>query len=249
MRTRSRPNKQLLRTTSDQRWCGLRKELVRVEIELQKSLNNHAFCMEQKVIESIKRNPKYFFSYVKKFAKVKSNINPLQKPNQKFTDDPKEMADLLANQYTRVFSVPEDTPSDINRLFSDQKIWQFKDIIFSIKDVLEEIKNTSPSAASGPDGLPIILLQKCPSLGLPLHIFWTKCWEEEVAVQSLKEPIIIPIHKGGSKGASEKYRPISLTSHVVKIFERIIRKRIVNYIESNVLFNSSQHGFRVVDHV
>ena len=181
---------------------------------------------------------------MKKFAKVKSNIGPLQIPNQKFTADPKEMADLLANQYTRVFSVPEDTPSDIKRLFSDQKILQFKDIIFSIKDVLEEIKNTSSSAASGPDGLPIILLQKCPSLGLPLHIFWTKCWEEEVTVQSLKEPIIIPIHKGGSKGAAENYRPISLTSHVVKIFERIIRKRIVYYIESNGLFNSSQHGFR-----
>ena len=30
----------------------------------------------------------------------------------------------------------------------------------------------------------------------------------------------------------------------MKIFERIIRKRIVYYIESNGLFNSSQHGFR-----
>ena len=69
------------------------------------------------------------FFPVKKFAKVKSNIGPLQKPNQKFKDDPKGMADLLANQYTRVFSVTEDTPSDIKRLFSDQKIWQFEDII------------------------------------------------------------------------------------------------------------------------
>ena len=36
-----------------------------------------------------------------------------------------------------------------------------------------------------------------------------------------------------------------ITSHIVKIFERIIRKHIVRYIEINDLFNWSQHGFRI----
>ena len=42
----------------------------------------------------------------------------------------------------------------------------------------------------------------------------------------------------------ENYRPISLTSHVIKVFERIIRKNLVEYLEENQLLCSNQHGFR-----
>ena len=128
-------------------------------------------------------------------------------------------------------------------LFSDVKTWMMKEVQFSVDDITQEINNTC--ASSGPDGLPITLLQKCPCLSYALHLFWSQCWVEETTVQSLKEPLVVPIHKGGSKVIAANYRPISLTSHIVKIFERIIRKHIVCYIEINDLFNSSQHGFRI----
>ncbi len=35
-----------------------------------------------------------------------------------------------------------------------------------------------------------------------------------------------------------------MTSHLIKIFEKVIRKYIVAYIEENDLFNANQHGFR-----
>ena len=41
-----------------------------------------------------------------------------------------------------------------------------------------------------------------------------------------------------------KYRPVSLTSHIIKIFERVLRKIIVRYIEENNLISTNQHGFR-----
>ena len=37
---------------------------------------------------------------------------------------------------------------------------------------------------------------------------------------------------------------ISLTSHITKIFERILVKKINQYLEANDLFNDGQHGFR-----
>ena len=40
------------------------------------------------------------------------------------------------------------------------------------------------------------------------------------------------------------YRPISLTSILLKILERIVRTQMVAYMAENSLFNSSQHGFR-----
>ena len=60
----------------------------------------------------------------------------------------------------------------------------------------------------------------------------------------MKTAIIAPIHKGGSKLAAKLYRPVALTSHLIKIFEKIVKKRIVVFFEENNLFNNGQHGFR-----
>ena len=40
------------------------------------------------------------------------------------------------------------------------------------------------------------------------------------------------------------YRPVSLTSHLIKVFERVLRAKLVQYIEKNKLINENQHGFR-----
>ena len=40
------------------------------------------------------------------------------------------------------------------------------------------------------------------------------------------------------------YRPVSLTSHVIKIFERVFRKKLVEYLDGNDLICGDQHGFR-----
>ena len=55
---------------------------------------------------------------------------------------------------------------------------------------------------------------------------------------------IFPLHKKDSKSIAANYRPVSLTSHVVKVFERVIRKKIVHHLDSNDLVCSIQQGFR-----
>ena len=42
---------------------------------------------------------------------------------------------------------------------------------------------------------------------------------------------------------AKSYRPISLTSHVIKIFEKIIRKVVINHLHDNNLLPPNQHGF------
>ena len=53
----------------------------------------------------------------------------------------------------------------------------------------------------------------------------------------------MPIYKTGSKQDPKNYRPISLTSQVCEVFERIIKEETVNYFEINNLMGPSQHGF------
>ena len=54
---------------------------------------------------------------------------------------------------------------------------------------------------------------------------------------------MFPLHKK-DRALPTNYRPISLTSHIVKIFERVIRKTLVDYLEINGLICNGQHGFR-----
>ena len=50
--------------------------------------------------------------------------------------------------------------------------------------------------------------------------------------------------KKGSKGLAENYRPVSLTSHLIKVFERVFRKKMIKFIEDNMLLSNNQHAFR-----
>jgi len=56
--------------------------------------------------------------------------------------------------------------------------------------------------------------------------------------------VITPIYKGGIKSKPANYRPVALTNHLTKLFERVMRKQIVNHLNDHNLFNSTQHGFR-----
>ena len=61
---------------------------------------------------------------------------------------------------------------------------------------------------------------------------------------ALKRAAIVPILKSGDKSIPGNYRPISLTSYITKVFERIIRKQVLAFLERKGLLNNTQHGFR-----
>ena len=77
-----------------------------------------------------------------------------------------------------------------------------------------------------------------------LKILWQTCYDLGITPTELKLAYIIPSHKGGSKSTAANFRPVALTSHIVKLFEKVVRNRIVTYMEANNKFNDNQHGFR-----
>ena len=79
---------------------------------------------------------------------------------------------------------------------------------------------------------------------MPLFLLWKHSFESGTIDQSYRSQLIAPIFKGGSKLDPANYRPVSLTSHIIKIFERVLQSKIVQYLEENNLLSKSQHGFR-----
>ena len=91
-----------------------------------------------------------------------------------------------------------------------------------------------------------IFLKKCKnSLSRELFFLWRDCLDKGITPWKLKEGHIIPIHKGGHQGLAANYRPVTLTSHLIKVFEKVIRNHLVRFLDENNKFNLNQHGFRI----
>jgi hypothetical protein len=114
-----------------------------------------------------------------------------------------------------------------------------------MQDVYSVLSNLEERKSSGPDGIPNVLLKRCKqSLALPLSILYNKSLHEGYLQQDWRDAIVAPIHKKGSKTKAENYRPVSLTSTVVKVIEKIINKHIVAHLDKYSLIHDSQYGFR-----
>ena len=245
MRKRRKIKKIFTKTKNTYQIKKLKEKLVNIEVLLQRSYKETQQEEETRAVNAIKTNSKYFFSYAKKHSKTKTKVGPLlDKSNSEFTSDSKLMADILQNQYKSVFSLPKPSPVVYNNDFSENDI-EITDIMFSVNDIIEAINSISLNSAPGPDGFSAIFLKQCKeSLAAPLDILWKNCLNEGVTPQLMKTSYVSPIYKGGDQGDPVNYRPVALTSHLVKIFEKIVRKNIVNFLENHNLFNKSQHGFR-----
>ena len=61
--------------------------------------------------------------------------------------------------------------------------------------------------------------------------------------QDWKCASIIPVFKKGEKSEATNYRPISLTSQIIKILESIVCDSIHKLLANHNLINPHQHGF------
>ena len=77
-----------------------------------------------------------------------------------------------------------------------------------------------------------------------LVIIMNKIWDEEKVPTEWLLATITPIHKQGNKNITNNYRPISLTSVVGKLFEKVITDRITEWLEESGLLVEEQGGFR-----
>ena len=106
--------------------------------------------------------------------------------------------------------------------------------------------NLSWSTGVGPDKVACPMLKHllCSGMDFLLHIC-NLSWSSHSFLSIWKTSFIIPIHKMGKPPLpSASFRPISLTSYVSKLFERIILSRLLFFLESNFIFCSSQAGLR-----
>lgn len=113
------------------------------------------------------------------------------------------------------------------------------------KEVLRVLCRLDVNKTSGPDGLPANVLKACaPELSPVLTRLYRLSFRTGIVLKSWKLANVQPVSKKGSRADLTNYRPISITSILCKIMERVLNSRLMAYLEGNDLLSDRQYGFR-----
>ena len=110
--------------------------------------------------------------------------------------------------------------------------------------VARKIKAMKDNKSPGVDGIPPkLLMETVYQISIPLARVFNLSLKEGVVPFEWKKANIIPLFKKGLRNKSENNRPVSLTSVICKLLERLIKDHMVFFLIRHKLLNSSQHGF------
>ena len=167
----------------------------------------------------------------------------LKRKDGTYTTNDKEAADALNEQYFDTF-----TAEDINSIpHIDPKpllTSQLKDFNVNIERVLKVVRGLKINKSPGIDGFhPRVIKELDTIIADPITIIYMKSIEESVVPSQWKDAEITPIFKKAERHLPQNYRPVSLTSVICKMLEKLVVEDIVNHVKMNHLNCKQQHGF------
>ena len=114
----------------------------------------------------------------------------------------------------------------------------------TITEDKEQLSRLNTNKAPGPDGIhPYVLRELAAEIAYPVCKLYNQSLEEGTLPEDWTIAIVTPIFKKGKKKDPTNYRPVSLTSVLGKVMEKLVRASIVDHLEQNNLISNDQHGF------
>jgi hypothetical protein len=152
------------------------------------------------------------------------------------------MAEILAKYFSSVFTeepegdIPNQKPINIKE--------NMPELIRNEEMVLKQLNSLKIDKSPGPDELhPRSLKELAKSLTKPLCIIFKQSPRLKMIPKEWKKATISAMFKKGNRSMAGNYRPVSLTSVVCKLLEKIIREHIIKNMKVNKLFSKKQFGF------
>ena len=176
-------------------------------------------------------------SFAESFAKISSNSNYSHAFMQYKQQAEKEYDEILTK--TEKINQTDSTLDDP----------------FNLSELRRAIRETKKHSAPGDDGISYEMLQHLSKRSTKILLeLYDRVWTEGKMPQDWRHSIVKPVLKSGKDPqAISSYRPISLTSTVGKIMEKLVTNRLTYYVEKNKLLANVQSGFRkgrsTTDHI
>lgn len=206
----------------------------------------HRFDLKiQNRISSSNKGGREFWSIVKSVNSnfTRSNIPPLINNNGVPLVESKDKSNLLASIFANNSNIDDTGCVPPIIPFVETRMGNIR---FRNRNILPILTILNIHKSAGPDGIPPIVLNRCArTLVGPLRRLFQMSFSSGVFPEIWKSANITPISKkGGSRSDPTNYRPISVTSILSKVMEKVINRKLIRYLEDNRLLNDNQYGFR-----
>nr|KAG5712850.1 hypothetical protein BaRGS_007447 [Batillaria attramentaria] len=116
---------------------------------------------------------------------------------------------------------------------------------------LEELRTAigslgSQGKATGHDPISYQMIRHFPDRMIKVLLgFYQTCWDSGQIPKAWKKAVVVAIHKDGKPPhLPTSYRPVALTSHLGKVYERLARDRLEYHLEKHGIIPLCQAGFR-----
>ena len=185
---------------------------------------------------------------IQKMASKKSRMSKLKKKDGNITSDRSELLEICADFYQELYGSTKKQPKDHIDISSRKS-----DIPPILQREVEEAVNSmKDNKAPGNDEITSdIIKQGGEETITQLLKLFNQILEKQQIPTTWKEAKIILLYKKGDKADVKNYRPISLLSHLYKIFTKVIQNRIKDRLDSNQPREQAgfRAGFSTTDHL
>jgi len=148
----------------------------------------------------------------------------------------------LVKKFKKTQNLVLNKSNDNNILCSFEKIFLEKIDVSELRII---IKNLKDDTDAGYDKVTVKILKSISELIIiPLVYIFNLSIESSIFPDKFKTAVIKHLFKGGDRKIISNYRPISMLTNFSKIFEKIIKARLISYLEKNNLLSKNQYGFR-----
>ena len=114
---------------------------------------------------------------------------------------------------------------------------------FEYQEVLKALNKCKPGKAAGPDSIPTNFLKQCSrEIAEVMTPLFNMCLRAGKIPQIWKKSNVTPLPKCKQPKEMKDYRPIALTSTVMKVFEHVIKERLLHACESKM--DENQFAYR-----
>ena len=160
-----------------------------------------------------------------------------------------DIANILNNYFSFVADIAKQNIKYIHKHYSDYLNNQCNNSIFIQPTDSEEIANIistlNMNKSSGPNSIPYKILNLLKKdISKQLADLFNLSLSSGVFPSLLKIAKVVPVHKKDSKLDCRNYRPISLLSNIEKILEKLMYKRVYQFLTENNIIYDLQFGFR-----
>ena len=205
-------------------------------------LNNAKADYEDKLVDSISDNPNKFYNYTRSFTRSSSTVEQLDVNGEKVYDDRGKSESLntfFESVLTEESPMRQTLPIKTERCENSTQFSPFTE-----EQVMNKLVKLKPNKSCGPDGIHVNVLRTVPALAVPLCDIFNHSVFSGYVPQEWRDGNITPLHKKGSRKLCSNYRPVTLTSQIVKLLEHLVQDQLLTHVQENNIISCHQHGFQ-----